>query len=233
MSKRDSLIKVLLIEDDPMVQHVNKLFIEKIEGFAVSGIASSGVEGKTLIKVLEPDLVLLDVYMPGQDGLSLIQELRQEQIDVDIIAVTAANDTNTVKAFMRNGVIDYIVKPFTFDRMEKAFLQYKEVYKQLYRESAISQDKWDEVMSSAKKETLNKVVEGLPKGLQEQTLNQVYNYVKRLEGAQSAEEIGKKVGLARVTTRRYLNYLESVGKVEMELIYGTIGRPIQMYRIKG
>ena len=88
-------------------------------------------------------------------------------------------------------------------------------------------------MTLAKKETLSKDVEGLPKGLQEQTLNQVYKYIKRMVGAQSAEEIGKKVGLARVTTRRYLNYLESVGKVEMELNYGTVGRPIQMYRFKG
>ncbi|KMJ57754.1 chemotaxis protein CheY [Bacillus sp. LL01] len=233
MARKEMLIKVLLIEDDPMVQHVNKLFIEKIDGFVVSGVASSGVEGKKLIKELQPDLVLLDVYMPGQDGLSLIQELRHEQIDVDIIAVTAANDTNTVKVFMRNGVIDYIVKPFTFERMEKAFLQYKEVYRQLYRESAISQDKWDEVMASAKKEPISKGTDKLPKGLQEQTLNQIYKYVIGLKEAKSAEEIGKKVGLARVTARRYLSYLESVGKVEMELTYGTIGRPIQTYRFKG
>ncbi len=229
VSRKNSLIQVLLIEDDPMVQHVNKLFIEKIEGFIVSGVAASGVEGKKLIEELEPDLVLLDVYMPGQDGLSLIQELRQDQIDVDIIAVTAANDTSTVKSFMRNGVIDYIVKPFTFERLEKAFLQYKEVQRQLYREASISQDKWDKVMVTTPK----KSVEHLPKGLQHQTLNQVINYINELNGAQSAEEIGNNVGLARVTARRYLSYLESVGKVEMELTYGTIGRPIQMYRFKG
>jgi two-component system response regulator DctR len=233
MTKKNLPIKVLLIEDDPMVQHVNQLFIEKIKGFSVSGLASSGIEGKKLIKKLKPDLVLLDVYMPGQDGLSLIQELRHEQMDVDIIAVTAANDTQTVKAFMRHGVIDYIVKPFTFDRMEKAFLQYKEVYKQLYHESAISQDKWDKVMASPKKEMMGKDVHSLPKGLHDQTLNQIYKYVSGLEEAQSAEEIGTNVGLARVTARRYLNFLESIGKVEMELTYGTIGRPIQMYRLKG
>jgi two-component system, CitB family, response regulator DctR len=125
MNKNDSSIKVLLIEDDPMVQHVNQLFIEKIEGFSVAGVASSGKEGKELIQTLKPDLVLLDVYMPGQDGLSLIQELRQEQIDVDIIAVTAANDTPTVKSFMRYGVMDYIVKPFTFERMQNHFSNIK------------------------------------------------------------------------------------------------------------
>jgi two-component system response regulator DctR len=234
MNKNDSSIKVLLIEDDPMVQHVNQLFIEKIEGFSVAGVASSGKEGKELIQTLKPDLVLLDVYMPGQDGLSLIQELRQEQIDVDIIAVTAANDTPTVKSFMRYGVMDYIVKPFTFERMQKAFQQYKEIYKQLYRESAISQDKWDKVMASSKgKDTVYKSTGDLPKGLQDQTLNQIYNYISGIDEAQSAEEIGLNVGLARVTARRYLNYLETIGRVEMELTYGTIGRPIQMYRLKG
>jgi two-component system response regulator DctR len=229
--QKNNLIRVLLVEDDPMVQQVNRMFIDKIDGFSIAGVASTGIEGKRQIEILKPDLVLLDVYMPGKDGLSLIQDLRKEQIDVDIIAVTAANDTQTVKTFLRNGVIDYIVKPFTFERMQKAFNQYKDVYKQLNKEGEISQDKLDEVMST-QKEGSSKHTSDLPKGLQSQTLNQIYNYLRVTKESKSAEEIGTNVGLARVTVRRYLNYLESHGKAEMELTYGTIGRPIQMYKLK-
>jgi two-component system response regulator DctR len=233
MSKKQTEpIQVLLVEDDPMVQQVNRMFIEKIKGFSVVGVAGTGQEGKKQIEHIKPDLVLLDIFMPGQDGLSLIQELRQEQIDVDIIAVTAANDSQTVKSLLRHGVIDYIVKPFTFERLKQAFNQYKDVYRQLNHDGAISQDKLDEMMSSSKRDNPKSSVD-LPKGLHEQTLSQVYNYVSEMNGPKSAEEIGSNVGLARVTARRYLNYLESIGKVEMELTYGTIGRPIQMYRLKG
>lgn len=231
--KQNDSIQVLLVEDDPMVQQVNRMFIEKINGFSVIGVASTGIEGKKQIEQLKPDLVLLDIFMPGQDGLSLIQELRQEQMDVDIIAVTAANDTKTVKMLLRHGVIDYIVKPFTFERLQQAFKQYQDLHKQLNQVGEISQDKLDQVLSSASKSD-EKAALVLPKGLHEQTLSQVYNYLlNEAKEGKSAEEIGASVGLARVTARRYLNYLESVGKVEMELTYGTIGRPIQMYRMKG
>lgn len=224
----DDVIRVLLIEDDPMVQQVNRMFIEKVEGFVVEDVASNGEEGKRKIEQLQPDLVLLDIYMPEKDGLQLINELRQEQYDVDIIAVTAAKDTDSVKKMLRSGVVDYIVKPFTFERLEKALNKYKTVYRQLNQIEEVSQDKLDELMVKKVKENSAE----LPKGLQEKTLNQIYEYVKNMDGAKSAEEIGAAIGLARVTVRRYLNYLESIGKVKMVLNYGTIGRPIQSYQLK-
>ncbi|WP_332691919.1 response regulator [Halalkalibacter lacteus] len=230
--KQNESIHVLLVEDDPMVQQVNRMFIEKIDGVIVVGVASTGLEGKKQIELLNPDIVLLDIFMPGQDGLSLIQDLRQEKVDVDIIAVTAANDTKTVKALLRYGVIDYIVKPFTFERLKQAFKQYIDVQSQLNQDVPMTQDKLDEVLSTQKKDELKSSAD-LPKGLHEQTLNQIYNYLSKMKDSKSAEEIGSNVGLARVTARRYLNYLESIGKVEMELTYGAIGRPIQMYRLKG
>ncbi|WP_096201170.1 response regulator [Bacillus sp. FJAT-45350] len=223
-------VNVLLIEDDPMVQQVNKMFIEKVEGFTVKGVASTGTEGIKKVQSLKPDLVLLDVFMPEQNGLEVLKHLRSELIDVDIIAVTAANDTQTVKTLLRLGVVDYIVKPFTFERLEKALKQYKDVYRQLDKAGEVSQAKLDELRTQ--KEETNKVQHQLPKGLHAQTLNQITEYLQQIQTGKSAEEIGTAVGLARVTVRRYLNYLESVGKVEMELTYGTIGRPIQMYRMK-
>src|SRR5690606_6201994 len=105
----------------------------------------------------------------------------QEQYDVDIIAVTAAKDTNSVKKLLRNGVVDYIVKPFTFERLEKALQQYKTVYRQLNQIEEVSQDKLDELMVKRVKEKPTE----LPKGLQEQTLKQIYEYVKTMDGAKS------------------------------------------------
>lgn len=225
--KEDQQIRVLLIEDDLMVQEVNRMFIEKVNGFAVVGVAANGSEGRKKVEELKPDLVLLDVFMPKEDGLKTIAKLRQHQLDVDIIAVTAANDTVTVKKLLRYGVVDYIVKPFTFERLRQALEQYKEMHDKLRYHEKISQDKLDEVMQQ-KEQNKN---EQLPKGLQPITLKQILDYLEIIDQPKSAEEIGMEVGLARVTVRRYLNYLESTRKVDMELTYGTIGRPIQLYRL--
>ncbi|WNF37861.1 response regulator [Bacillaceae bacterium IKA-2] len=226
-NKEEKFIRILLIEDDLMVQEVNRMFIEKVKGFKVVGIASNGMEGRQMIKELNPDIVLLDIFMPKEDGLKTISKLRQDQLDVDIIAVTAANDTATVKRLLRYGVVDYIVKPFTFERLKQALEQYKEMYDQLRLTEKFSQDKLDEVMQQKE----NSKPDGLPKGLQSMTLKQILDYLEKIDHSKSAEEIGSEVGLARVTVRRYLNYLESTKKVEMELTYGTIGRPIQLYRL--
>ena len=102
-----------------------------------------------------------------------IQELRQEQIDVDIIAVTAANDTQTVKTLLRHGAIDYIVKPFTFERLQQAFKQYNDRYRQLNQCGEISQDKLDRVLSAVKKDDAKMVA--VPRRMHQQTFGIKYS----------------------------------------------------------
>lgn len=223
-------IRILLVEDDPMVQEVNRLFIEKTDGFTVVGAAPNGEKARQLVDELKPDLVLLDIYMAVEDGLTTIKNLRDSQQNVDIIAVTAANDTNTIKTLLRYGVIDYIVKPFTYERLSKALNKYRDMYNQLNKPGEFSQAKLD-VLFKQKEDKKVKQLDKLPKGLQLPTLNQIMSYLKTIDRAQSAEEIGANVGLARVTVGRYLNYLESCQKVKVTLTYGGIGRPIQLYEL--
>ncbi len=63
------MYRVLLIEDDPMVQEVNRQMIEQVNGFAVVGLAGNGEEGLRLIEELHPDVAVIDIYMPQLDGL--------------------------------------------------------------------------------------------------------------------------------------------------------------------
>ena len=65
------MIKVLLIEDDPMVREVNRQFIERVNGFEIVGMAANGVEGFEKICTLKPDLVLMDIFMPEQNGVAI------------------------------------------------------------------------------------------------------------------------------------------------------------------
>ncbi|MBB5173036.1 response regulator [Texcoconibacillus texcoconensis] len=224
----ESQIRVLLIEDDAMVQEVNRQFVEKTSGFQVVGVCRSGKEGRRKIAHQKPDLVLLDVYMPDEDGLETIVKLRESEEDVDIIAVTAANDAATIQKLFRYGVFDYIVKPFTYKRLNKSLLQYKSFLERIHKNESWTQDNLDDMMAPLKNTSS---INHLPKGLHEKTLKQLVSVLSEYEKALDAETIGHKVGLARVTARRYLHYLESEGKVEMSLHHGTVGRPIQKYRL--
>src|SRR3954454_4811733 len=111
----NDIIQVLLIEDDPMVQEVNKQFIERLPQFQIIDTASNGLEVIEKIKGLHPDLVILDIFMPSLNGIDTIYEIRKEQLDVDVIIISAANDPITIRKMMQNGAFDYLIKPFKFD----------------------------------------------------------------------------------------------------------------------
>jgi two-component system response regulator DctR len=227
------VINVLLVEDDPMVQEINASFIERVEGFQVVEWARNGEEAIEKIRRTQPHLVILDLYMPGKDGLETLRTIREEEFDVDVIAVTAANDRETVLRVMRLGAVDYIFKPFQFDRIKEALVRYQKHFRR--NQSAVfSQAIFDSVRTlpmSRKGEPVRKEESEMeyPKGIQAFTLQQVSECLEEADGELSAEEIGQLIGMSRVTVRRYLEYLESIGKAKSYMVYGTVGRPMKMY----
>ena len=231
---KKEVIRVLLVEDDPMVQEVNRQFIESVPGFEVIHIASNGEEGLHQLKQLKPDLVILDIYMPEQDGVSMMERIRSNQVDVDIMVITAANDKDTIRKMLQNGAIDYIVKPFKFERLEQSLKHYFKYYsnvssKEEFRQHEIDHFLGPVLIDKAKK---NPDDNELPKGLNAQTLKQILLYLQGQTESVSAEEAADGVGIARVTARRYLDYLQKSGEVEMDIQYGGVGRPVNKYKIE-
>ncbi len=222
------MIKVVLIEDDLMVQEVNRQFVDNVPGFHCVGLAGNGADGLNLIRELKPDLVLIDVYMPEQDGLETLYKIRREAHKVDIIAITAASDMETIRGFIQNGAFDYIVKPFKFDRIKKSLEKYRLFRNQILEKETMSQQDLDEIFFQ-KDETEEAA---LPKGLNQHTLDKVTTYLAGCSEPLSAEGVAEGVGLARVTVRRYLDYLEKIGRVNMHIHYGGVGRPINQYLLK-
>jgi len=228
------MIKVVLIEDDLMVQEVNRQFVDQVNGFQVVGVANNGVQGLELIRELKPDLALVDVYMPDLDGLETLLKVRTEAHTVDIIAITAASDMETVRSFIQNGAFDYIVKPFKFERIKKSLENYRAFYLRLLEKESISQKELDEIFFKTE-EIESEIKEDygvLPKGLNQLTLDKIIEFLSQCKESLSAESVAEGVGLARVTVRRYLDFLEKGGKVELDIYYGGIGRPINKYLLK-
>jgi len=223
-----SVIEVLIVEDDPMVVEINRGFITTISGFRVTGVARSGREAIEMIKELTPNLVLLDIYLPDIDGITALQEIRRLGFPTDVIIVTAAQDVDTIQKGFRYGAIDYIIKPFKFTRLKSALNCYATMHNRFKRYNQMNQTEIDSLAFGRGQQ----VNDDVPKGLNEITLKQIYLYLLKESASLSAEEVADGVGLARVTARRYLDFLEKSGKVVLELQYGSVGRPVNRYKIK-
>ncbi|SKA95250.1 response regulator [Sporosarcina newyorkensis] len=219
-------LTVYIIEDDPMVLEVNKGFLQRLDGFKLVGEAAEGKPAIEDIHKLQPDLILLDMYLPDMSGLELLRELRLENISSDVIMITAARDAVTIREALRFGAVDYLVKPFRFERFQEALQKFSKNYWKFNTIDKLKQEDIDLWIGSAEK------ISALPKGLNEFTLEQIFVGLKNEEHPLTAEQLAQKVGMARVTVRKYLDFLSVNGEVHIELQYGNIGRPTRYYSIK-
>jgi two-component system response regulator DctR len=229
----DQPINVVLIEDDPMVQEVNRQFVERVEPFQVVGIAGNGAEGIELIKRMGADLIILDMYMPVLNGMETLRQLQYEKLSADVIMITAAKDVPSVQKMLRNGVFDYIIKPFKFERVKQSLDNYRMFRSELAGRVDFSQPELDRIWQKNTTEDIVPSAEQssdpLPKGLNAVTMKQILKFMSTHDASLSAEQAADGVGIARVTARRYLEFLEKSGKVSLDIRYGGIGRPINRY----
>lgn len=221
------MIRVVIVEDDPMVAEFNRRYLELVEGFTLIFTAYSADEALALLGRQEVDLVLLDIFMPGINGLELLSRIRTSGKGVDVIIVSAACDSGSIKTALRFGAIDYIIKPFEFERLEAALSAYRDLVKLMQAKRQINQLELDHCILYKEQPA----AAGLPKGIDRNTLKKIWekmSVIKRT--AFSTEEMAGYVGLSRVSMRKYLDFLKNIGVLDLEITYGTIGRPVYRYR---
>ncbi len=107
------LERILYVEDEPDIQAVARLALEHLGGFTVE-VCSSGSEALSKIATYTPDLILLDVMMPGMDGPTTLAELRKTSICAvtPVVFMTAKVQPQEVTHYLSLGAIDVIPKPF-------------------------------------------------------------------------------------------------------------------------
>lgn len=221
------MINVLIVEDDPMVARFNQKYLEEIKEFHLIGISNSIEDAMLKVNEYKIDLVLLDVYMPGKrNGMDLLEQIRKEQRETDVILITAASEVDNIQSALRMGVVDYLIKPFEFERFKKALTTYRESNRMLQKQSTIDQSELDLLL-------LREVQAGekspLPKGLTSSTLSSIYDEIMSFEEQSfSTDDIADVTSISRVSIRKYLRFLKDIGVVDETLIYG-IGRPVYQY----
>lgn len=222
------MLDVLIVEDDPMVASINSAYLERTNGFSCAGTVSDGAAAVAFLREHTAHLVLLDVFMPGMDGFSLLRLIREEFPGVDVIMLTAARASADIQQALRLGVADYIVKPFTFERFQAALYAYAERVRFLGSSMDISQEVLDKRIF-AKKDTRH----GLPKGIDAVTLARVRQVASDYDGEFSMQDIVPLVGISRVSLKKYLDYLESISCLNSTLVYMPVGRPVTTYSWTG
>lgn len=220
------MIKVLIIEDDPMVAKINKEYIESINGFTVLGWSCVEEDIIKIIKDKDCDLVTLDIGLPQIDGIDLLKKIRKMDTFVDVIMVTASQETLSIEEAFKWGAIDYLIKPFEFNRLKESLINYRK-RKTLMKQKTINQITIDNVI-------LNNQIESkttLEKGIHKRTLKIIIDFLRKRNTYLSAQDVASSLKLSKVTVRRYLEYLVRHNEAEMMVEYRTQGRPAHLYKL--
>jgi len=228
------MIDVVIIEDDPMVSMITEKIINANKNFNVLKIFPSGVGVIDFIMENKVELIILDMYLPDTEGLDILEELRIQERDTqhitNTIFITASNDKKHIERAFQLGIVDYLIKPFEFERLEEALSRY------LTKKSAsttnkniLTQDELDNLYHS----NTAKVNLELPKGISEKTLEKVFNAILSDPTKEwSSKDVADFIDSTTVTVKKYLDYLAESGKIRSNIYHGTVGRPEVKYKVK-
>ena len=225
--------QVLIVEDDPMVAAIDRQYVESDSRFQVLQVCKSGGEALVLMEDCQPDLIILDYYTPSMDGLEFVDRLHAMGHYPSIIMVTSANDREIVQSLLSRGVLDYLVKPFAFDRFRQAldkFIQMQGLFSG--KQDSLDQGAIDRLMR--RQEQSDSGAAQMSKGLNPATLERVRAFLSASRGQSlTSEEIAEQVRLSRITIRRYVNYMVETGELSSSIDYHTGGRPSIRYSYMG
>jgi len=224
------MIRTLLVDDDALTLELHRDYIERLIGYEVIG-ECSGAQAALHALTESPrkdaiDLVLLDMTMPDGTGLDVLRHLRTRSIAVDVIAITGVRDAEAVRQMAALGVVQYLVKPFTFSTFRERMDQHRAYREQVTAAAGQASQAEIDALLGASRPTGSIEV---PKGLSSASLARV-RAAARSAGVLSASEAAQQLGMSRVAARRYLEHLADEGRLERAARYRGRGRPETEYR---
>lgn len=221
-------VRVLVVEDEELAAEAHAAYVARVPGFELAGVARSAHDALRLLGQ-DPDvgLVLLDMHLPDGHGLGLLQRIRAGGHAADVIAVTSARDSDVVRRAVSQGVVLYLLKPFSFAAFRGKLEQYAAYRERLETAASdVVQDDVDQLFGALRARPTG---EALPKGMSLDSLRQVTEALRAHPGGLSAKQVGEAVGVSRVTARRYLEHLADEGRADRAPRYGGTGRPEVAY----
>jgi response regulator of citrate/malate metabolism len=221
------LISVLVVEDDPVAAAAHRMYVERLAGFKVVAVAHTGGAALRLLDREPVDLILLDLNLPDGHGLRLVRAIRAAGHTADVVAVTSARELGVVRQAVSLGVVQYLLKPFTFPTLRDRLERWARYRSELTSGGEASgQDEVDRALAALR--SSDSPV--LPKGLSGPTLEAVTAALRNSAEGLSAASAARAVGVSRITARRYLEHLVDTDRAVRSPHYGQVGRPELFYR---
>ena len=227
------MIKVMIVEDEPLIAEAHQTYLGRLEGFSVVGVAHTArdamrIASEAAAAASPVELVLLDIGLPDASGIALASALSGLRPAPDIITITSERDLEMVRAAVGHGALAYLLKPFTFaafrDRLER-YGRYREALPA--GTDAASQAEVDRALSELR---IGPDRSAAPKGAATGTNDDIARLVRDSGVGVTADEVAKQIGVSRVTAWRYLERLADEGTVRRETDYGKAGRPKTRYQ---
>lgn len=219
----------VIVEDQPEVAQFLAQQLIASGRYTIMGMANDARTAKALLGAMQPDLLLMDVYLPDGNGLDLLRYFRDQMQKCEVFLLTAAKEVQVLEQAMKLGVTDFLVKPILLPRLEQALKNFENRQQQLSHAPELTQSVVDQFFSRQHSQSAQR----LPKGVDALTLQKIQDVFKSdPKAALSAQQVGDKIGVSRSTARRYLEYLLETEDLIAEQIYGSVGRPERCYRLK-
>jgi response regulator of citrate/malate metabolism len=220
------MIRVLVVDDDYHVARAHALSVARVPGFSVVGEAHTGAEARELVAATEPDLLLLDMYLPDFNGLDLVRQIAASGAQVpDFLLVTAARDIDSVRTAMQLGAFYYLVKPFSFAALREQLEGYRAWAERIDRAPEADQHVVDVLYglrgAPPRRATATHALQP--------TMARVLEIVTAAQAPVGAAEVAEILGASRPTAQRYLAGLVKKQLLDLDLAYGSTGRPEHRY----
>jgi response regulator of citrate/malate metabolism len=219
------VIRVLVVDDDFRVAQVHARFVSQTDGMEVVGTAWTAADALRLDAELQPDLILLDQYLPDRPGLEVAAA-----VAADVFMVTADSSAGSVRAAFAAGALNYLVKPFSAEQLSARLRAYSRYRSMLADPAAdLTQNGIDRAVDALHEADRPPT----PKGQSPVTARLVTEALQRADEPVSAADLADQLGIARATAQRYLAALADEGRARMSLRYGSTGRPEHQYTWAG
>lgn len=217
-------VRVLIVDDEPIVARLHESFVAGMDGFEVVGTAGTGSAAVQAIRALQPDVVLLDMRLPGLSGIEVLRQVRSDALaQPEVIAVTATRDVDTVRDARLAGVRHYLAKPFAASDLRTRLIEIRDERAHRGSPGPLEQSQIDAMMTRLPAAVL-------PKGMSEHSLALVRAALASMPNA-TAAQVGAQVGMSRVSARKYLEFLADAGDAVRSLDYRAVGRPSTHYQL--
>ena len=223
-------LQVMVVDDDFMIANLHGKYIEQQEGYELAGVAHNYEQTVTRLKELQPDLLLLDVYLPDHSGIEVLRTIRAEKIPCDIILITASKELPVIEEAFRLGIFDYLIKPFDLGLLKDTLEKYRR-FKIHLQSNTQPDQKFVEGLKKLRA-SQSAPTQQIQKGIDTRTLERIKEIMLQDNEYRTAEQFAVMTGVSRSTARAYLDFLVTRGIAEEFLQYGAVGRPQRLFRIK-